>query len=67
MSKPTVAHEHSSPKSKSHACCGGDHTKARKAQPGQTEQAVPSNDPRHEHAHQAGGHSGCCGGGKASR
>jgi hypothetical protein len=29
MSKPTVAHEHSSPKSKSHACCGGDHTKAR--------------------------------------
>jgi hypothetical protein len=69
MSKTTVTHEHESHEPKSHGCgCGGAHaTKEQKAQPGQKEQAVPSNDPKHEHAHHTDGDSGCCGGGKASK
>jgi len=63
----THEHEHESSEQKGHACRGGDHTKDQKAQPAHKQQAVPSNDPKHEHAHKVGGHSGCCGGGKASK
>jgi len=68
MSKTTVTHEHASHEPKSHGCgCGGAHTKVQKAQPAQKGQAVPSNDTKHEQAHQTDGDSGCCGGGKASK